>query len=82
MAHLTQKHVHYLYDTFGELKVLDDIIQHRAGDNHPSPILGYPRNEDRVDSYEQFTGHQLDHFIDAAVKYFIKSGLRPVREPM
>lgn len=80
MAHLTQKHIENLYSTFGELKVLDDIIRHRAGDSPPTSILGYPRTEDRVDDYETFTGQQLDQFVDAAVKYYIKAGLKPVRD--
>ena len=80
MAHLTEEHVHELYDTFGELRVLDDIIQHRAADDPPAPILGYPKSEHRVDEYESFTGKQLDQLIDGAVKYFLESGLKPVRQ--
>ncbi|KAL9611869.1 MAG: hypothetical protein Q9167_003523 [Letrouitia subvulpina] len=74
MAHLSNEHVQHLYDTFGELRVLDDIIRHRAADEPPVPILGYPRYEHIVDDYELFTGKQLDHLIDGAVKYFISSG--------
>lgn len=79
MAHLTEEHVQELYDTFGELKVLDDIIRHRATDDPPAPILGYPRTEDTVNDYESFTGQQLDQFVDCAVKYFLEKGLKPVR---
>ncbi|KAF2644124.1 acetyl-CoA synthetase-like protein [Massarina eburnea CBS 473.64] len=74
MAHLTQDHVQQLYKSFGDLKVLDDIIQHRASDNPPAPILGYPK-DDSADIYERFTGRQLDLFIDAAAKHFLASGL-------
>ncbi|KAF4627915.1 hypothetical protein G7Y89_g10239 [Cudoniella acicularis] len=77
MAHLSQKHVQYLYDTFGDLKVLDDIIRHRAADEPPVPILGYPKSEHSVDNYERFMGKQLDHFIDGAVKTFLSSGFKP-----
>ena len=80
MAHLSQEHVQHLYDTFGELKVLDDIIRHRAADDPPVPILGYPRSEHSVDVYEVFTGKQLDRFVDNAVKHFISSGFEPVCE--
>lgn len=80
MAHLTEEHVQELYKTFGELKVLDDIIRHRAADDPPAPILGYPRNEDTVNDYESFTGQKLDQFVDRAVKYFLESGLKPVRQ--
>ncbi|KAI1097408.1 acetyl-CoA synthetase-like protein [Jackrogersella minutella] len=76
MAHLTREHVQHLYDTFGDLKVLDDIIRHRAADEPPVPILGYPRYDDSVDDYEQFNGLQLDRFVDAACKWYLKSGLK------
>lgn len=78
MAHLSQEHVQHLYETFGELKVLDDIIRHRATDEPPVPILGYPRYEHNVDNYELFTGKQLNYFVDAAVKHFISNGFWPV----
>lgn len=78
MAHLSHERVLQLYQEFGELKVLDDIIRHRAADDPPVPILGYPRFKHSVDDYELFTGRQLDCFVDAAVKYFIKSGFEPV----
>ncbi|KAH8650872.1 hypothetical protein BGZ60DRAFT_462084 [Tricladium varicosporioides] len=77
MSHLSQEYVRNLYNTFGELKVLDDIIRHRAADADQVPILGYPRFENSVDDYEHFTGKQLDQFIDAAVKKYISAGLKP-----
>ncbi|KAI9745045.1 MAG: hypothetical protein M1818_001323 [Claussenomyces sp. TS43310] len=77
MSHLSQEHVQHLYDTFGELKVLDDIIRHRAADSPQLPILGYPRSHDSVDDYERFTGKQLHHFIDAAVKKLMSFGFKP-----
>ena len=79
MAHLTEEHVQELYETFGELRVLDDIIRHRAADDPPAPILGYPISEDTVNEYENFTGRELDQFVDGAVKYFLESGLKAVR---
>lgn len=78
MAHLSHERVQQLYQEFGELKVLDDIIRHRAADHPPLPILGYPRFKHSVVDYELFTGKQLDLFVDATVKYFIRSGLEPV----
>ncbi|PQE05301.1 NRPS-like enzyme protein [Rutstroemia sp. NJR-2017a BVV2] len=77
MAHLTPAHIQHLYETFGELRVLDDIIRHRAKDNPPAPILGYPKIEDDVNVYESFTGQQLDLYVDRAVKYFLEQGLKP-----
>ncbi|KAI1773294.1 acetyl-CoA synthetase-like protein [Hypoxylon cercidicola] len=76
MAHLTENHVQELYKTFGELKVLDDIIRHRAADSPPAPIFGYPRNEN-LNDYEKFTGKQINQFIDSAVKNFLRLGLKP-----
>ena len=80
MAHLTEEHVQELYDTFGELRMLDDIIRYRAADDPPAPILGYPKSEDTVNEYENFTGKELDQFVDGAVKYFLESDLKPVRQ--
>jgi acyl-CoA synthetase (AMP-forming)/AMP-acid ligase II len=77
MAHLTQEHVQHLYNTFGDLKVLDDVIQHRAADSPPAPILGYPKGH-TADRFERFTGQQLDVFIDGAAKYFLALGLEAV----
>jgi hypothetical protein len=78
MAHLTPAHIQHLYETFGELRVLDDIIRHRAKDNPPANILGYPKIEDDVNVYESFTGKQIDTYVDRAVKYFLEQGLKPV----
>ncbi|KAH6650756.1 putative NRPS-like enzyme, partial [Chaetomium tenue] len=75
MSHLTQDRVQELYQKYGDLKVLDDIIRHRASDEIQTPILGYPRYPDRVDDYECFTGKQLDSFIDGAVKKYQSLGL-------
>lgn len=49
MSHLSRERVERLYQEFGELKVLDDIIRHRAADDPQLPILGYPRLEHSVD---------------------------------
>jgi hypothetical protein len=78
MSHLSEKHAQSLYDEFGELKVLDDIIQHRAADDPPAPILAYPRTERSVADFEYFTGKDLDRLIDGAVKRMIVLGLQPV----
>lgn len=78
MSHLSQAHVQYLYQQFGELKVLDDIIRHRAADDPPAPILAYPR-AGTVADYEYFTGRDLDQLIDGAAKRYLSLGLSPVR---
>jgi hypothetical protein len=78
MAHLSQGHVQYLYEQFGELQVLDDIVHHRAVDNPPVPILAYPRSGTVAD-YEYFTGKDLDRLIDGATRRYLSLGLRIVR---
>ena len=78
MAHLSQEHVQHLYDTFGELKVLDDIVRHRAADVPAVPIIGYPRSEDSVSDYERFTGKDLDGFVNAACIRFLSLGFKAV----
>lgn len=35
MSHLSPEHFQHLYETFGELKVLDDIVRHRAAEEPP-----------------------------------------------
>ncbi|KAK5632877.1 hypothetical protein RRF57_008591 [Xylaria bambusicola] len=77
MAHLTKERVKELYSTFGELKVLDDIIRYRAADADQLPILGYPRNDNDLSDYEKFTGQQLDSFIDGAANHLMAHGLKP-----
>lgn len=78
MAHVSQEYIQKLYDELGDLKVLDDIVRHRAADKVQVPILGYPKSESSVSDYELFTGQQLDSFIDATVKYLLASGLKAV----
>lgn len=82
MAYQSHERVQQLYQEFGELKVLDDIIRHRAADDPPVPIIGYPRFKHSVDDYELFTGRQLDSFVDAAATYFIRSGFEAVVSPV
>lgn len=81
MAHLTQEYVQHLYDTYGELKVLDDIVRHRSQDDPPRPILGYPQFEQSVNEYELFTGKKLDLFVENAARKLLEAGLRSVSIP-
>lgn len=78
MSHLTRTYLSSLYDEYGELKVLDNIIRHRAKDSPPRPILGYPRTEDSVNDYKHFTSLELDNYIDGAARSFISGGLDSV----
>lgn len=79
MAHLTPSHVQDLYARYGDLKIVDDIIRHRAADDPPTCILGYPRSNDSLVDYVDYTGAQLDIFVDNAAKHFTQVGLEPVR---
>lgn len=79
MSHLSEEHLKSLYKEFGDLKVLDDIIKHRAADDPPTPILAYPRTDSSISDFEYFTGKQLDGLIDGTVKQLIRLGLEPVR---
>lgn len=81
MAHLSTAYIQQLKDDFGELTVLDDLIRARAADELQVPILAYPRFEHVVDDYEEFTGKELDRFIDQAVKHLMRSGIQPVLAP-
>lgn len=81
MAHLTQEYVRHLYDTYGELKVLDDIVRHRSQDDPPKPILGYPKFEHSVNEYELFTGKKLDLLVENAARKLLEAGLRSVSLP-
>ncbi|KAL8377355.1 hypothetical protein RB595_008167 [Gaeumannomyces hyphopodioides] len=76
MSQVTEEHIRRVYEEYGELKVLDDIIRHRGADDPPVPILGYPR-PGTVDDYETFTGKQVDCFVDAAAKLFMARGMEP-----
>lgn len=78
MSHLSQDHIQRLYQDFGDLKVLDDILRHRAADDIQLPILGYPRFEHSADDYELFDGKTLDRFVDSVAKRLIASGFEPV----
>lgn len=57
---------------------VDEFIRQLANDQEQVPLLAYPTIERSVSKCEYFTGRDLDRFVDAAAKYFIKSGLNPV----
>ncbi|KAI5302744.1 putative NRPS-like protein biosynthetic cluster [Ascosphaera pollenicola] len=75
MAFVTEDHIKYVNATYGQLLVLDDIIQFRKADEVQSPILAYPKDEKSVADYEYFTAQELDRLIDGNVKQLIKLGL-------
>ena len=60
------------------IRTVDEFIRQLANDQEQVPLLAYPTIERSASKCEYFTGRDLDRFVDAAAKYFIKSGLDPV----
>ena len=65
---------------FDQVLILDDLIRQRATDSDQVPLLAFPKSERGITDYEEFTGQHLDRFIDQAAKYYVRCGLKPVRE--
>ncbi|KAL4946430.1 hypothetical protein BDV06DRAFT_182532 [Aspergillus oleicola] len=70
-----------LYQRFGRLDALDDLIRVRAADPIQEPILAYPKaSQDGTASYEYFTGEDLDCMVDQVVVKLMEMGTYPPRE--
>ncbi|KAL4800793.1 hypothetical protein BDV19DRAFT_375466 [Aspergillus venezuelensis] len=70
-----------LYQRYGRLDTLDDLIRVRAADAIQEPILAYPKpSQDGVTLYEYFTGEELDCMVDQAVVKLMEVGIYPPRE--
>ena len=65
----------------GEMQILDDLLQLRAADKDQIPLLAFPKSERGVTDYEQFTGKDLDRFVDQTAKHYMRCGLKPVCGP-
>lgn len=65
-----------------DLIVTDDLLRLRAADKIQVPLLCFPKSERGTVDYEDFTGRDLDRFVDQAAKYYMKRGLQPVGEPI
>lgn len=57
---------------------IDEFIRQLGADKDQVPLLAYPEIEQGVSRSREFTGKDLDRFVDAAAKYFIELGLGPV----
>ncbi|KAI5300393.1 hypothetical protein KEM56_002492 [Ascosphaera pollenicola] len=76
MATITEDAVANIVKKYGELKVMDDIIQCRAKDAEPKDLLAYPRGTSLTD-YEYVNARDMNRYIDAVCKHFISIGLGP-----
>ena len=61
-----------------DLIVSDDLLRLRAADEIQVPLLCFPKSERGTLDYEEFTGRDIDRFVDHAAKFYMKSGLKPV----
>ena len=64
--------------------IADDLLQARAADRTQAPLLCFPRTERGVVDFDEFTGKDIDRFVDHASKYYKECGVQPVgsRRPM
>ncbi len=56
----------------------DDLLRLRAADKTQVPLLCFPKSERGTADYEEFTGRDIDRFVDQAAKYYLRCGLHPV----
>ncbi|CAF9919359.1 MAG: hypothetical protein ALECFALPRED_001136 [Alectoria fallacina] len=62
-----------------DLIVSDDLLRLRAADEIQVPLLCFPKSERGTLDYEEFTGRDIDRFVDHAAKFYMKSGLKPTK---
>lgn len=60
----------------------DDLLRLRAADKVQMPLLCFPKSERGTVDYENFTGKDIDRFVDQAAEYYMRCGLQPVGEPV
>lgn len=60
----------------------DDLIRLRAADKIQVPLLCFPKSERGTVDYEEFTGRDIDRFVDQAAKYYMRCRLHPVGGPI
>ena len=63
-----------------DIIVFDDLLRLRAADKTQSPLLCFPKSEPGAVDYEEFSGRDIDRFVDQAAKYYMRCGLQPVGE--
>lgn len=61
-----------------DIIVLDNLLRLKAADKTQMPLLCFPNTERGIIDYEEFSGRDIDRFVDQAAKYFMKCDLQPV----
>lgn len=61
-----------------DIIVLDGLLRLRAIGKTHVPLLCFPNTERSIIDYEEFSGRDIDRFVDQAAKYFMKCDLQPV----
>lgn len=61
-----------------DLIIFDDLLRLRAADKTQVPLLCFPRSERGSVDYDEFTGRDIDRFVDQAAKYYMRCKLHPV----
>lgn len=65
-----------------DILLSDDLLRLRAADKTQIPLLCFPKSERGTVDYEDFTGRDIDRFVDQAAKYYLRCGLQPVGGPV
>lgn len=65
-----------------DIVLSDDLLRLRAADKTQIPLLCFPKSERGTVDYEEFTGRDIDRFVDQAAKYYMRCGLQPVGAPV
>ena len=63
-----------------DINLSDDLLRLRAADKIQVPLLCFPKSERGTVDYEEFTGRDIDRYVDQAAKYYMRYGLQPVGE--
>lgn len=61
-----------------DIIVLDGLLRLRGIDKTHVPLLCFPNTERGIIDYEEFSGRDIDRFLDQAAKFFLNCGLQPV----
>lgn len=62
-----------------DLIIFDDLLRLRAADKTQVPLLCFPRSERGSVDYDEFTGRDIDRFVDQAAKYYMRCKLHPTK---
>lgn len=60
------------------LSTIDDLVRTRGDTCTGIPILAYPRAGGSLTSFEYFTAHDLDRFVEWTAQKLLTLGLRPM----